>query len=122
MQKPTEWVGSSKRDLREFPEEVRRVVGAAINDAQNGDEHPDAKALRGFGGRGVLEVMEDHDGETFRAVYTVRFKGVIYVLHCFQKKSKRGGEAPQHEIEIIRLRLKAAEVHYREFYKKGDGK
>jgi phage-related protein len=77
---------------RRPPDEVRRVMGFAINDAQNGDEHPRAKALKGFGGRSVLEVVDDEDGDTYRAVYTVRFAGVIYVLHAFQKKSRRGIE------------------------------
>src|SRR5437660_9132389 len=90
--KPTAWIGSSRDDLRSFPDEVRRVMGFAINDAQNGDEHPRAKALKGFGGRSVLEVVDDEDGDTYRAVYTVRFAGVIYVLHAFQKKSRRGIE------------------------------
>src|SRR5437868_15551109 len=100
-QKPAIWMGSSKDDLREFPTEVRRVMGFAINDAQNGEEHPAAKALKGFGGRGVLEVVDDFDGDTYRAVYTVRFAGAIYVLHCFQKKSKKGSETPKHEIDVI---------------------
>src|SRR3954467_7822056 len=73
MQKPALWIGSSRDDLRAFPDEVRRVMGVAINDAQNGDEHPRAKALKGFGGRSVLEVVDDEDGDTYRAVYTVRF-------------------------------------------------
>jgi len=117
--KPTIWIGSSRDDLRSFPDEVRRVMGFAINDAQNGDEHPRAKALKGFGGRTVLEVIDDEDGDTYRAVYTVRFAGVIYVLHAFQKKSKRGIETPKREIEIIKVRLKAAEAHYQENYGKG---
>jgi phage-related protein/predicted XRE-type DNA-binding protein len=83
-QKPTVWIGSSRDDLRAFPDEVRRVMGFAINDAQNGDEHPRAKSLKGFGGRSVLEVVDDEDGDTYRAVYTVRFVGVIYVLHAFR--------------------------------------
>ena len=87
MQKPALWIGSSRDDLRAFPDEVRRVMGLAINDAQNGEEHPRAKALKGFGGRSVLEVVDDEDGDTYRAVYTVRFAGVI--LHAFQKKSRR---------------------------------
>jgi phage-related protein len=87
--KPTEWVGSSKDDIRDFPEDVRRVMGVAIYDAQNGDEHPAVKALKGFGGRSILEVVDDFDGDTYRAVYTVKFAGVIYILHCFQKKYKR---------------------------------
>jgi len=121
-QKPVVWIGSSRDDLRSFPGEVRRVVGFAINDAQNGAEHPRAKALKGFGGRSVLEVVDDEDGDTYRAVYTVRFAGVIYVLHAFQKKSRKGIETPRHEIELIRTRLKVAEAHYRETYGKGDRK
>jgi phage-related protein len=119
-QKPVHWIGSSRDDLRSFPDEVRRVMGFAINDAQNGGEHPRAKALRGFGGRSVLEVVDDEDGDTFRAVYTVRFAGAIYVLHAFQKKSRNGIETPKHEIELVRARLKVAEAHYRETYGKGD--
>jgi phage-related protein len=118
-QKPVLWIGSSKDDLRAFPDEVRRVMGVAINDAQDGEEHPRAKALRGFGGRSVLEVVDDEDGDTYRAVYTVRFAGVIYVLHAFQKKSKKGSETPKHDIEVIRTRLKVAEAHYQENYGKG---
>jgi phage-related protein len=117
--KPTEWIGSSRDDLRSFPEEVRRVMGFAINDAQNGDEHPRARALKGFGGRSVLEVVDDEDGDTYRAVYTVRFAGVIYVLHAFQKKSRKGIETPKHEIDVIKARLKLAEAHYRQNYGKG---
>ena len=94
-------------------------MGFAINDAQNGDEHPRAKALKGFGGRAVLEVVDDEDGDTYRAVYTVRFAGVIYVLHAFQKKSKKGIQTPKRDIEIIRARLKTAEVHYQENYGTG---
>ena len=121
-QKPTVWIGSSRNDLREFPEEVRRVMGVAINDAQNGEEHPRAKALRGFGGRSVLEVVDDEDGDTYRAVYTVRLAGVIYVLHAFQKKSKKGSETPKRDIEVIKARLKVAEAHYQENYGKGTKK
>lgn len=102
VQKPAIWIGSSRDDLRAFPDEVRRVMGFAINDAQNGAEHPRAKALKGFGGRSVLEIVDDEDGDTYRAVYTVRVAGVIYVLHAFQKKSKRGVETPKREIEIIK--------------------
>jgi len=119
VQKPTLWIGSSRDDLRAFPEEVRRVMGFAINDAQNGEEYPRAKALRGFGGRSVLEIVDDEDGDTYRAVYTVRFAGVIYVLHAFQKKSKKGIQTPKREIEIVRIRLKTAEAHYQENYGKG---
>jgi phage-related protein len=93
-------------------------MGFAINDAQNGEEHPRAKALRGFGGRSVLEVVDDEDGDTYRAVYTVRFAGVIYVLHAFQKKSKKGSETPKRDIEVIQARLKVAEAHYQRHYGK----
>jgi phage-related protein len=75
--------------------------------------HPAAKALKGFGGRGVLEVVDDFDGDTYRAVYTVKFAGVVYVLHAFQKKSKRGIATPQRDIDLIKARLKRAEEHYR---------
>jgi phage-related protein len=118
-QKPAVWIGSSRDDLRAFPDEARRVMGFAINDAQNGDEHPRAKALKGFGGRSVLEVIDDEDGDTYRAVYTVRFAAVVYVLHAFQKKSKKGIETPKREVELIRTRLKLAEAHYRDNYGKG---
>jgi phage-related protein len=118
-QKPALWIGSSRDDLRAFPDEVRRVMGLAINDAQNGEEHPRAKALKGFGGRSVLEVVDDEDGDTYRAVYTVRFAGVVYVLHAFPKKSKKGIETPKRDIELIKARLKLAEAHYRENYGKG---
>ena len=91
-------------------------MGEAIYRAQKGEEHPAAKALRGFGGRGVLEIVDDYDGDTYRAVYTVRFARVIYVLHAFQKKAKKGIATPRHEIELIRARLKRAQEQYREKY------
>ncbi len=115
--KPLVWIGWSLDDLRGFPAEVRRVMGQALDDAQRGGEHPRAKALQGFGGRGVLEVVDDHDGDTFRAVYTVKFAGAVYVLHAFQKKSKKGRATPRHDIEVVRTRLKAAEAHHREAMK-----
>ena len=114
--KPVEWIGSSRDDLRSFPREVRAVMGEAIYRAQRHGEHPAAKALKGFGGRGVLEVVDDYDGDTYRAVYTVRFAGTIYVLHAFQKKAKKGIATPKHEIELVRTRLKRAEDHYRATY------
>src|SRR3978361_511462 len=121
-QKPTVWIGSSRDDLRSFPDEVRRVMGFAINDAQNADEHPRAKALKGFGGRTVLEVVDDEDGDTYRAVYTVRFAGVVYVLHAFQKKSKKGLATPKREIELIKSRLRDAEELHRTRTERGDRK
>jgi phage-related protein len=117
-QKTAFFMGSSLNDLREFPVKVRRVMGQAIDDAQNGSEHPSVKALKGFGGRGVLEVVDDYDSDTYRAVYTVRFTGIVYVLHCFQKKSKKGQETPKHDIDLVKSRLKVAEAHYRETFRK----
>ena len=96
-------------------------MGQAIDDAQLGSESPVAKPLKGFGGRGVLEIVDDFDGDTYRAVYTVKFAGVIYVLHAFQKKSKKGIATPKHEIELIKARLKRAENHYRTVQTKGAG-
>jgi phage-related protein len=104
------WVGSSKKDLMRLPVGVRKSFGHALNFAQNGEQHDAAKVLKGFGGAGVLEVVEDDADGTYRAVYTVRFKEAVFVLHCFQKKSKSGISTPQKEMEIIRKRLKVAEV------------
>lgn len=107
--KPLRWVGASKKDLLRFPHEVQHVFGYALYLAQKGDKHRSAKPLAGFGGAGVLEVVEDYDGDAYRAVYTVRFAGAVYVLHSFQKKSRRGIATPAHEMELIRARLKQAE-------------
>ena len=106
------WVGSTRKDLKAFPPEVRHAVGFALFQAQLGRKHLDAKVLKGFGGAGVLEVVSDHDGETFRTVDTVRFAGAVYALHAFQKQSKRGIMSPRSELEIIRKRLKEAEQDY----------
>ena len=103
------WVGSSRRDLREFPPAVRRTFGVALFAVQLGETPSDAKPLRGFGGAGVLELIDDHRGDTYRAVYTVQFATRIYVLHAFQKKSKRGIATPKRDLELIRERLKWAE-------------
>ena len=110
--KPVRWVGSSKDDLSGFPEEVRRRVGGALWDAQRGLKAPYAKPLRGFGGAGVLEILDDYDGDTYRAVYTVRFAGVVYVLHAFQKKSKGGKATPKAELDLIKQRLRRATEDY----------
>jgi phage-related protein len=109
-EKPLEWIGSSYKDLLALPIDVRRFFGFALSLAQAGDQHDAAKVLKGFGGAGVLEVVEDDVGGTYRAVYTVRFAEAVYVLHCFQKKSKRGIETPKEDMEIIRARLKIAEA------------
>ena len=113
--KPVRWVGSSQEDLRDFPEEVRHRVGGALWDAQIGLKAPYSKPLKGFGGASVLEVVDDFDGDTYRAVYTVRFSGVVYVLHAFQKKSKRGGAMPKPDLDLIELRLKRAEEDYKQW-------
>lgn len=110
--KPVRWVGSSKEDLRDFPEEVRGRVGGALWDAQLGLKAPYAKPLRGFGGAGVLEIVDDFDGDTYRAVYTVRFAGAVYVLHAFKKKSRRGIATPKTELDLIERRFKRAKEDY----------
>lgn len=107
--KPLYWVGSSKRDLRYLPEPVRDLFGYALYLAQTGRKHAQAKPLRGFGSAGVLEVVEDWDRNTYRAVYTVRFEGAVFVLHMFQKKSTRGASTPKTDIDLIRKRLKVAD-------------
>ncbi|QJE74499.1 type II toxin-antitoxin system RelE/ParE family toxin [Aerophototrophica crusticola] len=111
--KPVYWVGSGRKDVRAFPEDIRDAVGFALFAAQTGGKHPHAKPLAGFGSAGVLEIVEDGEGDTYRCVYTVRFSDAVYVLHAFQKKSKRGIETPQSEIALVRSRLKLAEDHYR---------
>ena len=110
--KPVEWISSSRNDLRKFPEEVQQMMGFALYRAQLGKKHPDAKPLKGFKGAGVLEIVEDFDGDTYRAVYTVKFEEIIYVLHAFQKKSKRGIATPKKDIDLIEVRLKRARDHY----------
>ena len=113
--KPVRWVGSSKEDLRDFPEEVRWRVGGALWDAQLGRKALYAKPLKGFGNAGVLEVVDDFDGDTYRAVYTVRFSGVVYVLHAFQKKSKHGIAVPKPDLNLIEQRLKRAREDYEQW-------
>jgi phage-related protein len=117
LRKPLFWVGSSLKDLREFPDEVKDMVGHALHVAQLGGKHPSAKALSGFGAAGVLEVIEDFAGNSYRAVYTVRFGGAVYVLHAFQKKSKRGIRTPQRDIDLIKERLKRAEQEHENWSK-----
>jgi phage-related protein len=91
-------------------------MGEALYRAQRGEEHPAAKALKGFGGRGVLEIVDDYRGDTYRAIYSVKFANVIYVLHVFQKKSRKGAKTPRHAIDLIKARLNRAEEHYRSNY------
>lgn len=99
-----------------MPDDVKSVFGFAIDQAETGGKHVDAKPLKGFGGAGVLEVVADDEGGTYRAVYTVKFKHAVYVLHVFQKKSKKGIATPAEEIEKIKKRLKLAEQHHKETY------
>jgi phage-related protein len=113
-ERPVTWVGSSRRDLRNFPPEVRRDVGQALYAAQQGEVDPSAKPLRGFGGSSVLEIVSIHQGSTWRAVYTVRYPEAIYVLHAFQKKSKSGIATPKKEMNLIHHRLAEAERLHRE--------
>ncbi len=109
-ERPLEWIGSSHKDLVALPEDVRRLFGFALSLAQAGDKHDSAKVLKGFGGAGVLEVVEDDGAGTYRAVYTVKFPEAVFVLHCFQKKSKRGVATPKEDMDIIHARLKTAEA------------
>lgn len=110
---PIDWLGSSRDDLRDFPKRVRREIGLALMEAQGGGKLPNVKPLKGFGGAGVLEVVENYDGDAYRAVYTVNFAERIYVLHVFQKKSKQGIATPKAIIDLIRKRLKEAEKDYK---------
>lgn len=113
--KPVRWVASSRDDLRGFPEPVRLRVGGAIWEAQKGGKAPWAKPLKGYGGSGVVEIVDDHDGDTYRAVYTVRFEGAVYVLHAFQKKSKSGIATPRRDLDLIEARLKRAKEDYEQW-------
>jgi len=118
MLRPLEWVGSSKDDLKAFPGPVQDHIGFALYQAQIGLKHRDAKPMAGLGA-GVLEIVSDFDRNTWRAVYAVRFREAVYVLHAFQKKSRRGIATPKSEIELVRRRLKLAEQHYEATHGKG---
>ena len=115
--KPLKWIGSAKRDLDSMPEDVKDLFGHASDLAQAGGKHQDAKALSGFGSAGVLEVVEDFRSDTYRAVYTVKFAGWVYVLHCFQKKSKIGIKTPKEDMDMINARLKAAKQDFENWQK-----
>lgn len=115
--KPLRWVGSSKNDLSAFPLSVKRRLGGALWEAQIGGKAPYAKPLKGYHGAKVLEIVDDFDGDTFRAVYTVCFAGVVYVLHAFEKKSKHGIATPKAELNTIDRRLKRAEEDYEQWCK-----
>src|SRR5579862_4996884 len=113
--RPLIWIGGSRADLSAFPEEVKDLMGFALYVAQRGEKHIDAKPLRGFKGAGVLEIVGNSAGDTFRAVYTVRLEGRVYVLHAFQKKSKSGSKTPKSEIDLIHSRLRRAEELHAEW-------
>jgi len=114
--KPLVWIGSAKKDLMDLPVPVRKFFGHALDFAQRGDKHDAAKVLKGFGGAGVLELVDSDDGGTYRAACTVKFAEAVFVLHCFHKKSKRGIATPKADLEIIRARLKVAEQMAREMH------
>jgi phage-related protein len=106
--KPAVFVGSSQKDLRAFPSAVRSEIGQSLFEAQLGEHPGNARHLKGLGG--VLEIRDNFDGDTYRAVYTIRFEGVLYVLHAFQKKSTSGIATPQRHMDLIRQRLRDAEA------------
>jgi phage-related protein len=120
--KPLVWIGSSLKDLREFPEEVKDEMGFALYEAQCGLKPTAAKPLKGFGGAGVLEVVSDYQSDAYRAVYTVRLEERVYVLHAFQKKSKKGIATPKADIELIKRRLRQAEELHKEWRQELEGK
>ena len=115
-QQPTAivWLGSTKKAVQGFPLTVRQAVGFALFQAQLGGKHVDTKPLKGFGGASVLEIVERFDSDTYRAVYTVKFAEVIYVLHAFQKKSKQGIKTPKQDIDLIKKRLQQAKEDYKQ--------
>lgn len=110
-EKPLFWIGSSLKDLKKLPAEVQDEVGSALSVAQFGGIHLAAKPWKGSG-PGVVEIVENFDGNTYRAVYTVRFKEAVYVLHAFQKKSPKGVETAQVDVDLVKRRLVAATQHY----------
>jgi len=115
--RPLRWVGSSSKDLKGFPKQVRAAFGFGLHLAQTGQHPPNAKPLKGFGS-GVVELLENFDGDTYRAAYVVRFEQAVYVLHVFKKKSKRGSATPQPDVELIKRRLRDAEFDHVERIRK----
>jgi phage-related protein len=116
--KPLHFIGSCRDDLCDLPDEVQSAAGYALYLAQEGEKHPNAKPLKGFKGASVQEVIIDDDGDTYRAVYTVRFEYAVYALHAFKKKAKKGIATPKTDIALIERRLAAAAEHHRETYEK----
>lgn len=118
--KKIDFIGSSREERKEFPDEVKQNIGYALYETQMGQKPAAAKPLKGFSGAGVLEIVENSSSGTYRAVYTARFQKAIYVLHCFQKKSKHGIKTPQRDIDLIKRRLGVAEEDYNTKYKRGE--
>jgi phage-related protein len=118
--KPLFWIASSRDDLKQFPDEVQDAIGFSLWHAQIGQKHDNAKPLKGFGGAGVLEIVENYGGDAYRAVYTIRYASAVYVLHAFQKKSKQQSRTPKHEMILVKRRLKSAEEHYENWQKQID--
>jgi len=118
-EKPLHWIGSSKRDYLDFPDTVIKQMGYALGAAQYGNKTPAAKPWKGEG-PGVFEIVEDYDGNAYRAVYTVRFRKAVYVLHAFEKKSKRGIKTPKNDVDLISARLKWAAADYKRHYETGE--
>jgi phage-related protein len=116
--KPIFWIGSSKKDLLSLPDDVQDEIGYALYKAQKGEKSDKAKPFKGFGNASVLEIVEDGPGSTYRAVYTVKFKEAIAVLHVFQKKSKTGIATPKQEVDLIKSRYRIAEQEYEEWLKR----
>jgi phage-related protein len=114
--KPLIWMDRSRKDIGEFPDQVKGVLGHGLDLAQSGEKYENAKPLKGFTGAGILELVEDFDGDTYRAVYTVKFFQIVYVLHVFQKKSKSGIATPKTDVNLIASRLKLAQEHYQQNY------
>jgi phage-related protein len=117
--KPVVWVGSSRGDLREFPDPVQKKIGTALQQVQYGLRPLSAKPLSGFGNASVLEIRTDYDSDTYRAVYAVRFPDAVYVLHMFQKKSRQGIHTDKRDMDLVRDRLRAAEALSREAVDEG---
>lgn len=109
------WIGSSKRDLKEFPSDILKEMGHALYIAQEGGKHKDAKPLKGFGSATVLEIVQNDGNGTYRTMYTVQFEEIVYVLHAFQKKSKTGIKTPKKDMDLVEKRLKGAQQEYKEW-------
>jgi len=122
MKRPTFWIGSSRKNVKDFPKEVRDEIGFSLYAAELGDTPVNSMPLVGFNGAKVLEIIVPYDGDAYRAVYTVKFRLAVYVLHAFQKKSKKGDKTPKPDMALIKKRLKDAEEHYRLNYSEQESK